>query len=174
MNCFSLMMRSRSGFGPNSLFMKATARGGHFARPDPKPYKLYDYSRRTHLEDINTVLYSDFAPEFHMHLHSIQIQHSQQGVFLLLAYFTVIIMPMWLIGRWLHKKAGAMMFPSIRPGPDHAHMCPRLFAHLRANNQEAMPDPFGRRNATFYMNFCRQEKFSPDFVRRMNKHGFTF
>jgi ribosomal protein L20A (L18A) len=49
----------------------AFATRGSFHRPDPKPYGLYKYTRRTHMEDVNTILYSDFAPEFHMHLHSI-------------------------------------------------------------------------------------------------------
>ena len=47
--------------------------GGSWHRPDPKPYPLYKYTRRYRLEDINTILYSDFAPEFHMHLHSIWV-----------------------------------------------------------------------------------------------------
>ena len=64
------LLRASHSFAPQSAVM-ATMRGGHFHRPDPKPYKLYKYTRRYHLEDINSVLYSDFAPEFHMHLHSI-------------------------------------------------------------------------------------------------------
>jgi hypothetical protein len=48
----------------------AATRGG-FHGPDPKPYKEYKYTRRYHLEDINTVWYHDYAPEYHMHLHSI-------------------------------------------------------------------------------------------------------
>lgn len=71
MKPFTLMLRSRSGFAANSPLMRAT-RGG-FARPDPKPYGQYKYTRRTHLQDINTVLYSDFAPEFYLHLHSIWV-----------------------------------------------------------------------------------------------------
>ena len=54
-----------------------STRGGHFARPDPKPYAQYKYTRRTHLQDINTVLYSDFAPEFYLHMHSIWVKHSR-------------------------------------------------------------------------------------------------
>ena len=46
------------------------ARGG-FHKPDPKPYAWVEDTRRTHLEDVNTVFYSDIAPEFHLHLHSI-------------------------------------------------------------------------------------------------------
>jgi hypothetical protein len=44
--------------------------GGHFHRPDPKLTPEYIHTRRIHLEDINTTLYHDFAPEYHMHLHS--------------------------------------------------------------------------------------------------------
>lgn len=47
--------------------------GGHFHRPDPKVPKLYEHTRLIHLEDINTILYHDFSPEYHMHLHSIHI-----------------------------------------------------------------------------------------------------
>ena len=64
------LMRSRTATA--SLVQASTARGD-FHKPDPKPYPLYKYTRRYHLEDINTTLYSDFAPEFYMHLHSIQI-----------------------------------------------------------------------------------------------------
>ena len=49
------------------------SRGGHFHKPDPLPYPWYKDTRRVHLEDVNTVLYSDIGPEFHLHLHSIQI-----------------------------------------------------------------------------------------------------
>ena len=51
--------------------------GGDWHRPDLKPYPEYIYTRRIHLEDINTILYSDVAPEFHMHLHSLWIQSSK-------------------------------------------------------------------------------------------------
>lgn len=44
--------------------------GGHFHRPDPKLPPLYEHTRLVHLEDINTILYHDFSPEYHMHLHS--------------------------------------------------------------------------------------------------------
>ena len=50
-----------------------------------------------------------------------------------------------------------MMFPAVRPGPDHAHMAPKILGHLKANNYEAKPDKFGRKNAMFYRNFFRQE-----------------
>ena len=129
-----------------------TARGGHFHKPDPLEYPLYKQTRRTHLEDVNTIFYNDNAPEFHMHLHSIQIQSGKQGWFLLAAYFSLIIMPCWLVARKCHKDAGAMLFPCVRPGPDHAHMAPALLAHLKANNYENSKDFFGRRNAQFYKN----------------------
>jgi hypothetical protein len=119
------MRGARKGLLANSA-ATASARSGHFHRPDPKPYGLYKYSRRTYLEDINSVLYSDFAPEFHMHLHSIWVQHSKQGVFLLATYFCLILLPLWLTARWLQKKAGSMMTPCIRPGQQHEHMAPRL------------------------------------------------
>ena len=73
--------------------------GGHWPRPDPRPYPLYKHSRRIHLEDINTVWYGDFAPEFWVHLHSTQIQHSRQGLFLVAAYFLIVILPLWLAAR---------------------------------------------------------------------------
>ena len=60
-------MRSRQQVAP------LAARGG-FHKPDPLPYPWYKQTRRVHLEDINTIFYSDIGPEFHMHLHSIQIQ----------------------------------------------------------------------------------------------------
>lgn len=72
MKPFSLMMRARSRLSMQSPLLKAT-RGG-FAKPDPKPYKLYKFTRRYHLEDIQTVLYNEFAPEFYMHLHSIWVK----------------------------------------------------------------------------------------------------
>lgn len=170
MNLVQMMRGARRGV----LAQKTATRGGHFHRPDPKPYKLYTYSRRTHLEDINSVLYSDFAPEFHMHLHSIQIQHSRQGIALLMAYFALIILPCWLVTRWLHKLAGSSLFPALRPGPDHEHMAPRLLVHLQGHNHEHQPDRFGRKPATFYRNFCRQENRKPDFVMNLLDHGFKF
>ena len=71
MNAFTQMLRARSGFSATSPLMRGT-RGG-FARPDPKPYATYKYTRRYHLQDMNTTIYSDFAPEFHMHLHSLWV-----------------------------------------------------------------------------------------------------
>ena len=52
---------------------RMAVRGGGFHKPDPLPYPEYKNTRRIHLEDINTMLYSDIGPEYHMHLHSIQI-----------------------------------------------------------------------------------------------------
>lgn len=168
------MMRGarRGVLAQNTL--KASSRSGHFHRPDPQPYPLYTYSRRLHLDDVNSVLYSDFAPEFHMHLHSIQIESARQGMTLLLAYFCLIIFPCWMVTRWLHKLAGSMLFPALRPGPDQAHMGPRLLKHLIANNHEHKPDVFGRKPATFYKNFVRQEDRKPDFVKALKDHGFYF
>ena len=165
----------RSAFRNKRLSTMAI-RGG-FHKPDPLPYPLYKDTRRHHLEDINTVLYSDIGPEFHMHLHSMQIQSGKQGWFLIFAYFCGIIMPCWLIARKCHKQAGANMFPAVRPGPDHAHMAPKILAHLKANNYENMPDKFGRRPASFYKNFFRQEtsnEFKPELVKNFNKHGFSY
>ena len=68
-----------------------------------------------------------------------------------------------------------MMFPAVRPGPDHAHMAPRVLGHLKANNFEAAPDKFGRKNAMFYKNYMRQDnQLKPKLVAQFNKHGFTF
>merc|ERR1719454_13874 len=126
--------------------LTAAARGS-FHKPDPKPYPLYKYTRRTHMEDVNTVFYSDFAPEFHLHLHSIQIQHSRQGYGLCLWFFGCVIFPMWMGGRWLNQQAGSMMFPSVRPSPDHAHMIASLGYFVKAHNPEKAKDFLGRRDA---------------------------
>ena len=69
------------------------------------------------------------------------------------------------------------MFPCVRPGIDHAHMAPKLINHLKLNNYEEMPDKFGRKDATFYRNFFRQEMGSamqPSCVKKLAKHGFSF
>jgi hypothetical protein len=44
--------------------------GGSFHKPDPPLTPEYKHTRRVHLEDINTLFYHDYSPEFHMHLHS--------------------------------------------------------------------------------------------------------
>ena len=70
-----------------------------------------------------------------------------------------------------------MLYPAVRPGPDHAHMAPRLLNHLKENNYENKDDLFGRRNGQFYRNWCRQDmayEMKPDFVRAFNNHGFKF
>ena len=170
----AMLLRPRASVFSQTLAVRGG--GGHWHRPDPKPYGLYKYTRRYKLEDINSVLYSDVAPEFHMHLHSIWVQHSKQGIALITIYFCLIIMPMWLCARWLHKKAGSMMFPAVRPGTDHAHMAPALLNHLKEHNFEEMPDRFGRKPASFYMNWCRQDmrpEMKPDTVVALSKHGFN-
>jgi hypothetical protein len=139
-----MLFRNRTVNKFQSSALKAAVRGG---APDPKPYKLYKYTRRYHLEDINTVLYSDFAPEYHMHLHSIHIRQSKEGIFLVLSYFFCIILPAWLVCRYFMQISGSMMYPCLRPGPDHAHMAPRLLAHLKKNDHEKSADFFGRNNA---------------------------
>ena len=72
---------------------------------------------------------------------------------------------------------GSMLYPTVRPGPDHAHMAPKLLGHLVANNYENKPDKFGRKNAQFYRNFFRQDMSAnnkPKLVVNFNKHGFSF
>ena len=118
--------------------------GGDFHRPDPKPYALYKYTRRYHLEDINSHIYSDVAPEFHMHLHSMWIQSSKQGLLLWGAYFLMIIAPMWWFARTLMKKTGAELYPCVRGGDQHAHMAPAIWNQLKNNQYERKPDKFGR------------------------------
>ena len=110
--------------------------GGHWHRPDPKPYALYKYTRRYHLEDINTVLYNDVAPEYYLHLHSVQMKGSKETWLFMWSYFFIIIVPMWAIARWMHKQTGSILVPCVRPGPDHAHKAPALFHHLKNHNME--------------------------------------
>ena len=62
------------------------------------------------------MMYHDFAPEFHMHLHSMWVQSSKQGIALLAIYFFAVIAPIWATARWLQKKLGPMIFGSIRAG----------------------------------------------------------
>ena len=61
-------LRSRMAF--TNMSRLGAIRGG-FHKPDPLPYPVVHDTRRVHLEDVNTILYSDIAPEFHLHLHSI-------------------------------------------------------------------------------------------------------
>ena len=171
----SQMMRGSQRASP--VFARAEAQlatrggGGNWHRPDPTPYPLYKYTRRYHLEDINTILYSDVAPEFHMHLHSMWVQSSKQGLALWLAFFCTIIFPTWCVARWLMKKTGPNMFPSVRAGEQHAHMAPKLIYHLKANDCERQADKFGRLNAKFYRNWVRQENSQPNgFIDQMSKH----
>ncbi len=113
------------------------------------------HTRRIHLEDINTILYHDYAPEYHMHLHSMHIQNSKQGVAMVFIYCLLILGPLWFFSTFLSKWAGTVMYPCLRPGKDHAHMAPRLLDHLKVNNFENKPDALGRRTAMFYKNFTR-------------------
>jgi hypothetical protein len=151
--------------------------GGHFHKPDPKLWTPYQHTRVVHLEDINTVLYHDFNPEYHMHLHSPFIQSSKQGVSLIALYFLIMIVPVWAFGAYLHKQAGSVLTPSLRPGKDHAHMGGRLIGHMKANNYENKQDALGRRTGLFYKNYCRQVNeygLKPDFVEKIESHGFKF
>ena len=87
---------------PASTLMQAMrGGGGHWHRPDPKPYKLYKYTRRYHLEDINTVLYSDIAPEYYLHLHSVHMKGSKETWAFMWTYFFVLIIPGWWLARWV-------------------------------------------------------------------------
>ena len=151
--------------------------GGHFHRPDPKLGTPYEQTRLVQLEDINTVLYHDFSPEYHMHLHSPFIQNAKQGHALIFFFFLFILAPGWLFGAYLHKQAGAIMVPALRPGKDHAHMGARIINQLKENNYENKQDALGRRTGAFYRNFCRQSmeyEMKPDVVRAMETHGFKF
>ncbi len=144
--------------------------GGHWHRPDPKPYALYNYTRRYHLEDINTTLYSDNAPEYYLHLHSIQMKGSKETWFFMASYFFLIVLPMWFIARWLHQQTGAILTGCVRPGADYGHMAPALISHLRTHNMENAPDFLGRQNAQFYKNWVRAEfgnEFKPREVQRL-------
>ena len=94
---------------------------------------------------------------------------------LLLAYFSMIIMPCWLVARKCHSDAGAMLFPAVRPGQDHKDMAPRVLNHLVSNNYDKMPDRFGRKNGEHYRNFFRSDvSIKPSLVKKFNMHGFSF
>ena len=168
------LMRGSQSSSPvfaRSVQMTARGGGGSWHRPDPKPYALYKYTRRYHLEDINSVLYSDFAPEFHMHLHSMWVQSSKQGLFLWFSYFFLIICPVWLFARYLMKKSGAGLFPAVGAGDQHAHMAPAIISHLKSNNCEKAEDKFGRQNAQFYTNWVRQDQVMKRSIHtQLDKH----
>ena len=69
------------------------------------------------------------------------------------------------------------MFPAVRPGPDHAHMAPKVIQYLKDNDFENKPDKFGRRSAAFYENSFKQDmanEMKPALVKKFNWHGFTF
>ena len=171
-------LRSRSSpLMTSHAIMAVRGGGGHVHRPDPKLGKPYEQTRVVALEDINTVLYHDFSPEYHMHLHSPFIQNAKQGIALQWLYIFFIIAPAWLFGAYLHKQMGSQLFPSLRPGKDHAHMGGRLISHLNTNNYENKQDALGRRTAMFYKNFCRQSmeyEMKPSTVKRIESHGFKF
>ena len=178
----SMLQRSMQALKSNRLnvnqvvAVQAAVRGG-FSRPDPQPYGLYKQTRRVHLQDVNTTLYSDFAPEYYMHLHSPDIASSRQGLALVFIYFCCVIAPLWSFARWVHLQIGSLLTPALRPGPQHAHMAPALHNHLKTHNYETMPDRFGRRNAEFYKNPVRQVmsgEHKPLIYRKLATHGFMF
>jgi hypothetical protein len=70
-------LRARSTVEAVKMMATRSGGGGHWHRPDPYVPKPYVHTRRIHLEDINTILYHDFSPEYHMHLHSPFIQNSK-------------------------------------------------------------------------------------------------
>ena len=126
---------------------------------------------------MNTTFYSDIAPEFHLHMHSIWVKTSKQGWFLLTVFFFGIIAPCWAVAIKCHMNMGSHLFPAVRPGPDHAHMAPAILGHLKENDYEKKPDRFGRRNAEFYKNHLKQEmssEYQPKLVKKFNWLGFNF
>uniref|UniRef100_A0A7S3IWT8 Uncharacterized protein n=1 Tax=Strombidium inclinatum TaxID=197538 RepID=A0A7S3IWT8_9SPIT len=154
-----------------------TATRGAFHKPDPVPYPEYKHTRRLHMEEVNTILYSDTAPEFYMHLHSLQIKSAKSGWFLITAYFWLIIFPVWCIARKAMKDAGVLMVPAVRPGPDHAQMAPKLIHHLQANDFAKQPDILGRRGGNYYTNWYGSDysyEMKPMAVKALNTHGFKF
>lgn len=173
----SKTLRNRSTIDAFKMMATRGGGGGHWHRPDPQLPKPYVHTRRIHLEDINTILYHDYSPEYHMHLHSHFIQNAKQGVSLITAYFFLIILPVWFFYSWLQKIAGSMMAPAIRPGKDHEHMAPALMKHLREHNYENTTDALGRRTAAYYKNYvrqCMEIEYKPKFVKMVERHGFKF
>mmetsp|Transcript_40714 Transcript_40714/g.39318 ORF Transcript_40714/g.39318 Transcript_40714/m.39318 type:complete len:142 (+) Transcript_40714:125-550(+) len=136
---------------------------------------LYQHTRRIKLEEVNTILYHELAPEYHMHLHSPVVKNSRQGISLMFLYFCLVMAPAWLFMTYLQSKSGYELFFGLRPGKDHAHMAPRLLHHLKENNFENKPDSLGRRTGQFYRNFCRQTmdpEMKPFQIKKLETHGF--
>jgi hypothetical protein len=161
----------------NASKMIAVRSGGHFHKPDPKLTPFYEHTRTIHLEDINTTIYHDFSPEYHMHLHSPWVKNAKQGVALISIYFLLVLVPCWFVGMQIMRWMGAMLYPSVRPGKDHAHMAPALINHLKVNNYENKQDALGRRTGFFYKNTCRQVmeyEYKPTAVQLLESHGFKF
>jgi len=90
----SRAMRSRS-MAPKTMSVALRGGGGHFHKPDPKVWKEYQHTRVVHLEDINTVLYHDYAPEYYLHLHSLWVPTGKKGWALIWIYFFLILCPAW-------------------------------------------------------------------------------
>ena len=74
----SKAMRTRSTLiNPAVVSMTVRGGGGHFHKPDPKPWKPYNHTRVVALEDINTVFYHDTNPEYYLHLHSMWVKNAR-------------------------------------------------------------------------------------------------
>lgn len=123
-------MRSKS-LTPMAVQSAVRGGGGGFHKPDPKPWKPYNHTRVVALEDINTILYHDTNPEYHLHLHAMWVKNAKQGWALIWIYFFSIIVPIWAACVYTHKRAGSNLTPSLRPGKDHAHMAPKLVTNLK-------------------------------------------
>ena len=68
-----------------------------------------------------------------------------------------------------------MMYPAVRPGPDHANMAPRLLNHIVSNNYDKKADFLGRKNGEFYRNYFRADfNNKPKLIKKFNMHGFSF